>query len=95
MATTSPQEILIERFSEPDVSSTPWSQVEAVLESAELFWLSSVRSDGRPHVAPLPAVWHEDRLHFCTGADEQKAVNIQRKSSSGANDWKRSMERRS
>ena len=39
MATTSPQEILIERFSEPGVSSTPWSQVEAVLESAELFWL--------------------------------------------------------
>ena len=78
MEATSPQEILVERFSEPGVPSTPWSQVEAVLESAELFWLSTVRSDGRPHVAPLPAVWHEGRLHFCTGADEQKAVNIER-----------------
>lgn len=78
METTSPQEILIERFSEPGVPPTPWSQVQAVLENAELFWLSTVRSDGRPHVAPLPAVWHEGRLHFCTGADEQKAVNIER-----------------
>lgn len=78
MGTTSPQEMLVERFSEAGVPPTPWSQVEAVLESAELFWLSTVRSDGRPHVAPLPAVWHEGRLHFCTGADEQKAVNIER-----------------
>ena len=78
METTSPQEILIERFSEPGVPPTLWSQVQAVLENAELFWLSTVRSDGRPHVAPLPAVWHEGRLHFCTGADEQKAVNIER-----------------
>jgi general stress protein 26 len=75
---TSPRETLVERFSEPGIPPTPWSQVEAVLESAELFWLSTVRSDGRPHVAPLPAVWHESRLHFCTGDDEQKAVNIER-----------------
>ena len=78
MGATSPQEILVERFSGPGVPPTPWAQVEAVLEAAELFWLSTVRSDGRPHVAPLPAVWHEGRLHFCTGADEQKAVNIER-----------------
>ena len=77
MDRTSPEEILVERFSDPGVPPTPWSQVEAVLESAELFWLSTVRSDGRPHVAPLPAVWHEGRIHFCTGADEQKAANIQ------------------
>jgi Pyridoxamine 5'-phosphate oxidase len=57
MGTPSPQEMLVERFSEPGVPPTPWSKVEAVLESAELFWLSSVRADGRPHVAPLPAVW--------------------------------------
>lgn len=76
MDRSSPEEILVERFSEPGVTPTPWSQVEAVLENAELFWLSTVRADGRPHVAPLPAVWREGRLHFCTGADEQKAVNV-------------------
>ncbi|HEV3471602.1 MAG TPA: pyridoxamine 5'-phosphate oxidase family protein [Actinomycetota bacterium] len=92
MDRSSPEEILIERFSDPGVPPTPWSQVEAVLENAELFWLSTVRSDGRPHVAPLPAVWHEGRLHFCTGADEQKAVNVERNPrvalTTGNNRWK-------
>ena len=27
-----------------------------VLEAAELFWISTVRGDGQPHVSPLPAV---------------------------------------
>jgi nitroimidazol reductase NimA-like FMN-containing flavoprotein (pyridoxamine 5'-phosphate oxidase superfamily) len=96
MGTTSPQEILVQRFSEPDVAPTPWSQVEAILESAELFWLSTVRSDSRPHVVPLPAVWHEGRLHFCTGADEQKAVNIERNPrvaiTTGNNRWKEGLD---
>ncbi len=78
MGMVSPQEKLDERFSDAGVPPTPWPQVEKALEGAELFWLSTVRSDGRPHVVPLPAVWHEGRLHFCTGADEQKAVNIER-----------------
>ena len=43
---------------------------------AELFWISTVRTDGRPHVTPLPAVWSQDALHFCTGPGEQKAVNL-------------------
>lgn len=96
MRITSPQEVLVERFSQPGASPTPWSQVEAVLESAELFWLSTVRPDGRPHVAPLPAVWHEGRLHFCTGPDEQKAVNIERNSrvalTTGNNRWKQGLD---
>ena len=96
MGTTSPQEVLVQRFSEAGVSPTPWSQVKAVLESAELFWLSTVRSDSRPHVAPLPAVWHEGRLHFCTGADEQKAVNIERNPrvavTTGNNRWKEGLD---
>jgi nitroimidazol reductase NimA-like FMN-containing flavoprotein (pyridoxamine 5'-phosphate oxidase superfamily) len=96
MTATSPEQLLVERFSEPGVSPTPWSDVEAVLESAELFWLSTVRSDGRPHVAPLPAVWHEGSLHLCTGADEQKAVNIERNPrvalTTGNNRWKEGLD---
>lgn len=41
-----------------------------------MFWLSTVRADGRPHVTPLPAMWLDGRMHFCTGPDEQKAKNI-------------------
>jgi len=48
-----------------------------MIESAEIFWLSTVRGDGRPHVTPLPAMWLDEALHFCTGPEEQKARNIE------------------
>jgi nitroimidazol reductase NimA-like FMN-containing flavoprotein (pyridoxamine 5'-phosphate oxidase superfamily) len=64
------------RFGDPQASPTPWAEVLRILETAELFWISTVRENGRPHVTPLPAVWDENRLHFCTGPSEQKAVNI-------------------
>jgi Pyridoxamine 5'-phosphate oxidase len=47
-----------------------------VLEAAELFWISTVRADGRPHVTPLVAAWLDGAIHFHTGADEQKAANL-------------------
>ena len=68
---------LVAEFSDPDATAPPWSEVVAVLGSSEMFWLSTVRRDGRPHVAPLPAMWLDDKLHFCTGAHEQKARNIE------------------
>ena len=42
-----------------------------------MFWICTVRADGRPHVSPLVAVWLDDALHFCTGAGEQKAMNLE------------------
>jgi general stress protein 26 len=63
-------------FSEPGTTAVPWADVERVLRESEMFWLSTVRRDGRPHVAPLPAMWLDGKLHFCTGAQEQKARNI-------------------
>jgi len=27
-------------------------------------------------VTPLPAIWHDGRLHFCAGAHEQKTRNL-------------------
>jgi general stress protein 26 len=74
---TEPTPTLVQEFSEPEVTAVPWQEVEATLDEAEIFWLSTVRRDGRPHVAPLPAVWLDGALHFCTGAHEQKAKNIE------------------
>jgi general stress protein 26 len=80
------------RFSGEGAVATPWEKVRRTIEDAELFWISTVRADGRPHVTPLPAVWHADALHFCTGAAEQKGVNIAANSScvltTGNNAWK-------
>jgi nitroimidazol reductase NimA-like FMN-containing flavoprotein (pyridoxamine 5'-phosphate oxidase superfamily) len=65
-------------FSEPAASAVPWADVERVLATAEIFWLSTVRPDGRPHVTPLPLVWDAGLLHICTGDQEQKAANLRR-----------------
>ena len=64
-------------FSSPDATPRPWSEVVDVLTRSEMFWLSSVRGDGRPHVTPLPAIWLDGALHICTGDAEQKSRNIQ------------------
>ena len=50
---TEPITTLDQRYSEPDGVVTEWSETRRVLETAELFWLSTVRADGRPHVTPV------------------------------------------
>ena len=65
------------RFSDPEAGATPWAEVARTLERAELYWLTTVRADGRPHVTPLIGVWHDGALHFCTGPREQKARNLE------------------
>jgi pyridoxine/pyridoxamine 5'-phosphate oxidase len=64
------------RFSDSDADATPWLEVASALEGAELYWLTTVRADGRPHVTPLIGVWHDGVVHFCTGPQEQKARNL-------------------
>jgi nitroimidazol reductase NimA-like FMN-containing flavoprotein (pyridoxamine 5'-phosphate oxidase superfamily) len=67
-----------------------------VLEAAELFWLTTVRPDGRPHVSPLVAVWFDDAIHFSTGETEQKAHNLRANPhvilTTGCNDWTRGLD---
>src|SRR5579863_5521722 len=80
-----------ERFSDRGATPTPWTDTRAVLESSELFWVTTVRADGRPHVTPLVAVWSDDALYFCAGSDEQKAVNLRSNDhvvlTTGRNSW--------
>ncbi len=73
---TTPMTTLDQRFSDPAAAATSWEATREALESAELFWISTVRADGRPHVTPLVAVWADGALHFCTGGAEQKALNL-------------------
>lgn len=76
MAGREPDAELDPRFSSEGAVPTAWSEAEAALEQAELFWLSTVREDGRPHVTPLLAVWLDAALWFCTGPTERKARNL-------------------
>ena len=71
-----PVTALDERFSDPKAVATGWDETRRALDEAELFWITTVRPDGRPHVTPLVAVWLDGALYFCTGDTEQKAVNL-------------------
>jgi nitroimidazol reductase NimA-like FMN-containing flavoprotein (pyridoxamine 5'-phosphate oxidase superfamily) len=63
-------------FSSEGAVPTEWAQGRSDLEDAELYWLSTVRPDGRPHVTPLLGIWLAGALYFCTGSNERKAKNL-------------------
>jgi general stress protein 26 len=79
------------RFSDPGSVAVGWEETRRVIEMAELFWICTVRADGRPHVTPLVAVWLDGAIHFSTGPGEQKAVNLRNSPhvilTTGSNDW--------
>lgn len=66
------------RYSSEGAIPANWDEAGSQLENAELFWLSTVRPDGRPHVTPLISVWLDGALYFCTGPNERKAKNLDR-----------------
>ena len=63
-------------FSSPGAVATPWWVARSALDEAEIFWLSTIQSDQRPHVTPLLAVWLDGSIYFCTGREERKAKNL-------------------
>ena len=79
------------RFSDPEAGATPWADAARVLDEAELYWLTTVRADGRPHVTPLIGVAQDGAVHFCTGLREQKARNLEHSPrvalTTGTNTW--------
>jgi nitroimidazol reductase NimA-like FMN-containing flavoprotein (pyridoxamine 5'-phosphate oxidase superfamily) len=79
------------RFSEAK-QATDWRVVNDALTRAELYWLTTVRRDGRPHVTPVVAVWVDATFVFCTGPTEQKFRNLEHGPAvavtTGNNTWK-------
>ncbi len=87
---------LDKRFSDPDAEATSWADALAALEQAELYWLTTVRADGRPHVTPLIGVVEDDAVYFCTGLEEQKGRNLQQNDqvalTTGNNTWAKGLD---
>jgi Pyridoxamine 5'-phosphate oxidase len=54
-------------FSSDCATPTAWTQARAGLWDAPLYWLSTVRPDGRPHVNPLLGIWLDAAGYFCIG----------------------------
>jgi hypothetical protein len=86
-----PRATLDARYSEPGAEATPWPDAVTHLEQAGLFWVSTVRPDGSPHVTPVVAVWTDGALYFTSGQTEQKsrnlAVNRHCAVTTGCNKW--------
>ncbi len=54
-----------------------WSDIDRRLTQAQLYWMVTVRSTGRPHAVPLCGVWRDGAFFFCTGDAEQKMRNLE------------------
>jgi nitroimidazol reductase NimA-like FMN-containing flavoprotein (pyridoxamine 5'-phosphate oxidase superfamily) len=82
------------RYGDPSATAPPWDAVERLLTEAQLYWIITVRADGRPHAVPLVGVWRDGAFAFSTGAEEQKRRNLEANpqvavttGSTGANGW--------
>ena len=82
------------RYGDPTATAPPWEDIERLLTNAQLYWIITVRADGRPHAVPLVGVWHDGAFAFCTGSDEQKQRNLDANphvavttGSTGVNGW--------
>lgn len=84
------------RYSDPAAAATTWAETERALAHAQIFRLTTVRADGRPHMTPVVAVWGEGAVHFHTGAYEQKYLNLQANQnvilSTGGDEWDRGLD---
>ena len=91
-----PSAAIDSRFSDPEAGPTPWADAVQVLEQAELYWITTVRADGRPHVTPLIGLFHDGAMHFCTGLREQKARNLEHSPkvalTTGNNTWDKGLD---
>jgi nitroimidazol reductase NimA-like FMN-containing flavoprotein (pyridoxamine 5'-phosphate oxidase superfamily) len=82
------------RYGDASAAAPPWEDIEQLLTDAQLYWIITVRADGRPHAVPLVGVWQKGAFAFCTGAEEQKQRNLDANphvavttGSTGANGW--------
>src|SRR4051812_24993810 len=76
MAQRTPTTTFDPEYSSPSASAIAWSTGQRALGAVQIYWLATVRPDGRPHLTPLIAVWLDGRLYFSTGDEERKAKNL-------------------
>jgi pyridoxine/pyridoxamine 5'-phosphate oxidase len=55
----------------------PWSWARERLEKARNYWLSTTRSDARPHAMAVWGIWLDEGFYFSTGVTSRKARNLE------------------
>jgi PPOX class probable F420-dependent enzyme len=51
-------------------------RTEQRLRSEHNIWVTTVRSDGRPHLTPVWFAWHGGRVYICIDPNSVKARNL-------------------
>jgi hypothetical protein len=62
----------------PPGNATSWETAVERLSRAHTYWLATARSNGRPHVMPVWAVWLDGGLWLSTSGDSAKGRNLAR-----------------
>lgn len=53
-----------------------WRQASDWLEGARLYWVVTVRPDGRPHAVPVEGHWLDDTFYFGAAPGTRRALNL-------------------
>jgi nitroimidazol reductase NimA-like FMN-containing flavoprotein (pyridoxamine 5'-phosphate oxidase superfamily) len=70
------QPVMTSSMSENDGEYVPtWADAEKVLESAEMYWITSL-DNGEPHSVPVIGVWWEGAWYSCNPRSERKYKNL-------------------
>jgi nitroimidazol reductase NimA-like FMN-containing flavoprotein (pyridoxamine 5'-phosphate oxidase superfamily) len=56
-----------------------WADSEKVLETAEMYWITSL-DNGEPHTVPVIGVWWEGALYSCNPRSERHYKNLKENS---------------
>ena len=59
-------------------SNLSWAWASHQLSKAHNYFLSTVRSNGKPHVMPVWGVWLDNTFCFSTGRQSRKSQNLSR-----------------
>jgi general stress protein 26 len=64
-------------YGHPATPAPDWQDIERRLAAAQLYWMVTVRRDGRPHAVPICGAWRGGAFFFTTGDAEQKMRNLE------------------
>jgi hypothetical protein len=62
-----------------DAGMLEWEVVSAALAATTIYWVTSVRNDGTPHLIPIWGGWADDHLYIEGGDDTLWARNLTRR----------------
>ena len=66
------------RYGDASATAPGWDDVERRLADAQLYWLVTVRADGRPHAVPLCGVWHDGAFAFAPAPRSRRCATSRR-----------------